>query len=429
MPNGAGDGGRGQRPRGQWEHGRGARRREPGARGAAVGAWPPSFRARFRVDRDLATATEAAEVLAEAADLCPADSPDRAAVLSNLGAVRYELHEHRPDAALLRAAEEAFRQAVAVPTARPRVRVATASSWGRVAAERGDFRSALDGFGRSVELLGLLAPADLSGEDQQRGLRRHVAVAADAAACAIELGDAERALTLLELGRGILIRRLVDARSDLGSITARAPELARRLDDLRRELDSTGFAAAGHGDRGRDRRAVGAELDAVLERVRALPGLADFLRPPPVADLLALARPGPVVVLNVSELRCDALVVQQHGVRICPLTRLSAREVGRRARALTDRAPGDAPAEPELVDLLAWLWDAITGPVLAELGQDMPQRIWWMPTGALSFLPLHAARSEAAECALDRVVSSSVPTLHALAFARRTGAPSPITAL
>lgn len=75
------------------------------------------------------------------------------------------------------------------------------------------------------------------------------------------------------------------------------------------------------------------------------------------------------------------------------------------------------------MDLLAWLWDAVTGPVLADLGQDLPQRIWWMPTGALSFLPLHAARSEAAECALDRVVSSSVPTLHALAFARRTGTP------
>ncbi len=278
VPNGAGDDGAGNDRADSGSTGEGNTGDGSPARVARLSALATVLRARFRVDRDLAAVTEAADMLAEAADLCPADSPDRAAVLSNLGAVRYELHEHRPDAALLRAAEEAFRQAVAVPTARPRVRVATASSWGRVAAERGDFRSALDGLGRSVELLGLLAPADLSGEDQQRGLRRHVAVAADAAACAIELGDAERALTLLELGRGILIRRLVDARSDLGSVTARAPELARRLDDLRRELDSTGFAAAGRGDRGRDRRAVAAELDAVLERVRALPGLADFLR-------------------------------------------------------------------------------------------------------------------------------------------------------
>lgn len=188
VPNGAGDGGAGNDRADSGSTGEGNTGDGSPARVARLSALATVLRARFRVDRDLATATEAAEVLAEAADLCPADSPDRAAVLSNLGAVRYELHEHRPDEALLRAAEEAFRQAVAVPTGRPRVRVATASSWGRVAAERGDFRSALDGLGRSVELLGLLAPADLSGEDQQRGLRRHVAVAADAAACAIEWG-------------------------------------------------------------------------------------------------------------------------------------------------------------------------------------------------------------------------------------------------
>jgi hypothetical protein len=43
----------------------------------------------------------------------------------------------------------------------------------------------------------------------------------------------------------------------------------------------------------------------------------------------------------------------------------------------------------------------------------------------MSFVPLHAARSRAGECMLDRVVSSYTPTLHALAFARRPAGEAP----
>jgi CHAT domain-containing protein len=48
-------------------------------------------------------------------------------------------------------------------------------------------------------------------------------------------------------------------------------------------------------------------------------------------------------------------------------------------------------------------------------------RLWWLPTGPLTFLPLHAAgvyRGKGAECVSDYAVSSYVPTLSALAEAR-----------
>jgi hypothetical protein len=39
--------------------------------------------------------------------------------------------------------------------------------------------------------------------------------------------------------------------------------------------------------------------------------------------------------------------------------------------------------------------------------------MWWVPTGNLSYLPLHAAGRDD-ECVLDRVVSSYTPTVRSL---------------
>ena len=88
-------------------------------------------------------------------------------------------------------------------------------------------------------------------------------------------------------------------------------------------------------------------------------------------------------------------------------------------------------AEQTLIDILGWLWDAITAPVLDRLrleppdnGEPLP-RLWWLPSGPLSFLPLHAAghhRSGATgkrHSALDTVISSYAPTVRALIHTRR----------
>ncbi|WP_443052995.1 CHAT domain-containing protein [Streptomyces sp. NBC_00184] len=78
------------------------------------------------------------------------------------------------------------------------------------------------------------------------------------------------------------------------------------------------------------------------------------------------------------------------------------------------------------------MWDAIAEPVLNAL--DLREttkeghRLWWAPTGLLTFLPLHAAGHheegdrDGARPVLDRVVSSYTPTLRALREARRLNA-------
>jgi CHAT domain-containing protein len=72
---------------------------------------------------------------------------------------------------------------------------------------------------------------------------------------------------------------------------------------------------------------------------------------------------------------------------------------------------------------LAWLWHHIAEPVLRRLGHTGPPagawpRVRWSPVGRLALLPIHAAGLfPDGPSVLDRVVSSSTPTLRALRHA------------
>ncbi|MFE2579222.1 CHAT domain-containing protein [Streptomyces sp. NPDC059378] len=221
-----------------------------------------------------------------------------------------------------------------------------------------------------------------------------------------------------------------------------------------------------------DRRmALAREWDDLVEQVRGLTGFEDFLRPPNLESLLPAAEKGPVVIVNVSRWRCDALVVRREGVTSIPLEQLTLDEATDRANryltllqqqeaadvayadasATLAREPGRASTRDQfraaeavyaaqddvdamLSELQEWLWDVVADPVLTALRLTATPagptstwpRIWWCPTGPLTLLPLHTAgyHTEPAtrprRTVLDRVVSSYTPTLRALLQARMT---------
>jgi CHAT domain len=226
-----------------------------------------------------------------------------------------------------------------------------------------------------------------------------------------------------------------------------------------------------------DRRmALAREWDELVAQVRQIEGFEDFLRPPKLEKLLPAAAEGPVVIVNISQWRCDALLVTTGGVEVKELPRLTAEgvtaQVGRYLRALrrveeaaqavqrayeacragggltvaaigaytaakTELQAARNDQEQMLRQVAEWLWDEITAPVLEALhfgkpaGPDGPwPRLWWCPTGPLTLLPLHAAGYHTPEGAasgdavLDRAVSSYTPTLRALLEARGAGSPS-----
>ncbi|GAA1650804.1 CHAT domain-containing protein [Catellatospora bangladeshensis] len=333
------------------------------------------------------------------------------------------------------AARELFRdtaQDLALP---PGVRAVAARHWSLLAfLDPGRLAEAVRAFGLAVALLPQTAGRERAAVDAERLLGEHRHLAADAAACALTAGDPGLALRLLEQGRGVLLSQTLDTWADVTDLAARHPALAAEFTELRgltraeptpAEGVAAGVAAA------EERAHLARRWSALVDRIRAVPGHEGFLAPPSLPELLAAGRDGPVAVVNVSGLRCDALLVRDGRVEVLPLPELTldgAEAAARRflaAVTATGSLAEVAAAGETVREILGWLWRTVTGPVLAALGVTgpggTPARMWWMPCGPLAFLPLHAA--EDGWSALDAVVSSYTPTLRSLCHHRDRAVP------
>ncbi|GAA2216739.1 CHAT domain-containing protein [Micromonospora olivasterospora] len=303
-----------------------------------------------------------------------------------------------------------------------------------LAAEgRGDWRDAARAYADAVQQLHLTVWRGLGATDRDRLVTRWPTVACDAAAAAVAAGLPQQAVELLDHGRSLWWGQLLDTRSDLSALRQAHPDLAERLTELRAESDRlAGSDEPGAAGR---RRRLALDWDHAVAAVRARPGFARFLLPTPFAELAAAAADGPVVLVNVSRHRCDALVLTGGGVRVVPLPDLTAEEAGERTHRYLDvvarvgtGGASSGPREQVLLAYLEWLWDVVAAPVLAAVPAPAGARMWWCPTGPLALAPLHAAGyhdpddAPAGRSVLDHVVSSTTPTLRALRHARRPSA-------
>lgn len=372
----------------------------------------------------------------QAARAVPDRHPHRAEYLARLGGALRRRFERSTDPADAEAAIAASRSAAAISTAPAVIRALAARDWGQIAAARGDAVEAMNGFSAAVNLLDLVAWRGLQRGDQERNLGRFAGLACDAAAWAIQAGQPERAVELLEQGRGVLLAQALSQRAHQHDLRRADPDLAGRLaalDDALEHLPTADDPLTPLLARRRDE--VDRERDELLRQIRQLPGLADFLRPPGFAALREAAAEGPVVIINVSGYRCDALTVTTGGVHVTELAGLTGADVVARAaaflgvlhslqRAHPRRKDWRHAQEKTLSDTLAWLWTTIAEPLLPHLhavcATSGRPRIWWCPTGPLTFLPLHAAgrHDSAGDSVLDHFVSSYTSTLRLLLSAR-----------
>ncbi|KAH7146064.1 CHAT domain-containing protein, partial [Dactylonectria macrodidyma] len=221
-----------------------------------------------------------------------------------------------------------------------------------------------------------------------------------------------------------LRNRLRNLPPSLAALEREHPDLACSFIDLRNRLDAPPADSLATAERptaaaeteGHQRRDAGPQLASLLETIRSKADFERFLLSASEADILEAARPGPIIVLNVSLYRCDALLIEQSGIRLLELPHLSRDTFN------------DHVQELETLDTLGWLWDAIVCPVLNALGftgtpsDGQWPHVWWVPTGALTRFPLHAAGHHlrrTGESAVDRVVSSYASSVKAIIHSRR----------
>jgi len=152
----------------------------------------------------------------------------------------------------------------------------------------------------------------------------------------------------------------------------------------------------------RDKAARG--LDDILQQIRQIPGLQTFLRAESEEYFLSAAQEGPIVVLNATELRSDAILLTKEQVTSIPLPQLSYALMTKHLDTIrycpvcaSRIVDGTNKNENQVKrEMLEWLWKAAVQPVLQALGV-YPQkvyplpRIWWIGLHHLAQAPIHAA--------------------------------------
>ncbi|MFI0480908.1 CHAT domain-containing protein [Actinomadura sp. 9N215] len=429
---------------------------------------------KYQDTRKATTLDDAVEYLRRAADALPGDCPARARALANLiPAVEARLALPRRDL-LLPDLNDLRRELSTMPSAPVHKRLASARAWGYAVADAEGAASGLAGLETAVELLPQAAWWGHRRETREGVLADNIGLATDAAACAIAAGRPDRAMELLEGGRAVLWQQLLRTRNDRSALRRVKPRLARRMDRVAAALeqDRRGVPA---DERlalvrrwSRMERRANAKLQrewnslailaqkAVPEGVFTMPGWGPDLRP--------AGAEGPVVVVNVSRLRCHAVIVQEgeelpEVIELPELTYEDAHARAERYIAAMSSEGDERERERVVTATLDWLWRTIAAPVLDALDQrkhadadatgpahpagsthpaesaeassesgrsaeEIRARLWWCPTGPLMMLPLHAAarlpqQDSPGMALLDRVVPSYTPALLALNRARK----------
>lgn len=196
------------------------------------------LRDRYRSTGAPADLVSATRELRTALDALPAGHPDRATVAGSLGAARFLEHQRTGDASAADEAVAYWREAATGAGARSSSRLNAAASWGSTLAAQGSWDGAAEGYGHAVALVSRVAGLGITRRSSEYRLVRTQGLARDAAACALATCQPGGALTWLEAGRAVLWSQRLVARSDLGRLADRRPDLGQRARALLALLDN-----------------------------------------------------------------------------------------------------------------------------------------------------------------------------------------------
>ncbi|KAL5525273.1 hypothetical protein ACEPAF_9143 [Sanghuangporus sanghuang] len=281
-------------------------------------------------------------------------------------------------------------------------------------------------------------------------------LALDAAADSIDNGDFPQAIEFLVQGRALLWSQLRVIRAPQEQLSRSNKALAERFERCNCRLEaliaSAESSTFGLGQDGSVVRAVSTsqgqnlvdemlvqmrqlheEQEAIITDIRRMPGFENFLRAAPFEVIQQAASEGPVIILNHSKYRCDALILLPRGNNPCVCIPLdedfhtdTVELHGVLSQVRREFRVASCEYDEILRRVMKTLWDRVVSKVvqgLKEIGIMEGSRIWWCPTSVLSAFPFHAAGpyEDAAgntKYLLDDYISSYTPTLTSLINAR-----------
>ncbi|KAI4915315.1 hypothetical protein J4E85_010440 [Alternaria conjuncta] len=355
--------------------------------------------------------------------------------LRNLGNTQFEHYKITGSVASLGASVRNLSKCAHNPVASPSLRIEAARKAADILILQANFAEADVLLQLAVSLLQRVSPRSLQQKDQQDAISKFSGMTTVAASVALQAGaTAEKALEILEEGRGIILGLLFDVRSDISALRSQHPDLATRFEHLRSSLESPAAQASiEDATSGTNvsldfthRNNIVKQLDESIAQIREQDGFLRFLAPPSMEEMQAIASAGPVIVINVSEYRSDAFIVASSRLEHVALSNLQLDAIKTWATLLMSRKI----TQPKMFELLRWLWDVLVQPILEALQRsglishqpsDKP-RLWWVPSGPLCSLPIHAAGNytkNSSSILMDKVISSYSPSIKAMIYSQR----------
>ncbi|KAF8580058.1 hypothetical protein K439DRAFT_1275662, partial [Ramaria rubella] len=346
-----------------------------------------------------------------ALDLRPSGNPDRASSLNNLATALQTRFDKLADQENLDEAFILFECAATDPFASSMTRFRAAQEWA-YAAKSHCPSSTIRAYREALTLLHRCLVATPTANLQHQLLAsRTTSLASDAAFCAIEAGQLQTAVEVLNHGRAILWSRMRGYRFPLEILRRTNAELAERFQSLSTQLEnlaiSSAFESTGSDPTGPQPsvsfdakitllHTIAPKFDEVVDEIRREPGFKDFLQAVSFTTLRTAAAEGPVIIVNISDYGSHAIILYDDVPVLVPLSEATPEALRKLASDLSAALACSNIHRSKIIPVLQDLWRRVVHPVtdqLQELGVAEKARIWWCPTSILCTLPIHAAGS------------------------------------
>jgi tetratricopeptide (TPR) repeat protein/CHAT domain-containing protein len=351
---------------------------------------------------------ETVKLCSDAEKTLPSSHPERATTESTLASSILKLCRHSPRSddtpPMISEAFALFDSAVNHSTSRAHDQFLAALRWVR-GARLCQHPSIVLAYSTSLTRLDRCVTVTPTVHSWQKYLAGvPMSLPSDAASSAVEAGNLENAVELLEQGRAILWSKMQGYRHPLDKLRDIDRDLADQFERVSRELEhgamspdvqSLALPPAFYDNQIHRHRILSEEWDTAVGRIRQTDGFANFLRAVPFTTLQSAATEGPIIIVNISHYRSDAIILQDPGppVLVC-LPGASPDALHQLSKELSSALTLDCNRSKRIVPILRELWDLVVFPVvhrLDTLGVAEKSRIWWCPTSQLCALPLHAA--------------------------------------
>jgi tetratricopeptide (TPR) repeat protein len=150
--------------------------------------------------------------------------------------IRFWLHQNKVD---FQRSISAMRKLKEVPHVAPFSALLCAMAWANNARLANELATAMEGYETYLSIVPQIAWIGQSATSRQKIIQfwRLPTMATDAASCAIELGNLEHAVEILDEGRSVFWGQALGFRTDLAALREADPTLAAQLDAAARELE------------------------------------------------------------------------------------------------------------------------------------------------------------------------------------------------